>query len=154
MNWKHLDKSYVLFAMASSRCRYEQCIFLKKGPNGPYIQIPSRIGPPPRRLPVRSVADYLGVKMSYHNLEVLTFANRVHCAKLTQHRLRKRLHSPCIALKHRLRLWRSCTIATLHYGLLAVNLTLPIIQQYSILVMSMYRKITAFAPGTHMTRCC
>ena len=48
MNWKHLDKSYVLFAMASSRCRYEQCIFLKKGPNGPYIQIPSRIGPPPQ----------------------------------------------------------------------------------------------------------
>ena len=80
--------------------------------------------------------------MSYANFEHLTFEKRVHCARITFHRLRRWLHTPHIALSHRLQLWRASVLTTLMYGLLAVNITMPILKRFQQVVFGMYRQLT------------
>ena len=77
-----------------------------------------------------------------YQFEQLTFEKRVHCARITFHRLRRWLHSPHIALLYRLQLWRASVFSTLTYRLLAVNITLPILKRFQQIVFSMYRQLT------------
>lgn len=41
----------------------------------------------------------------------------------------------------RVQLWHTCVLATFHYGLVAVNLTPPIITKYMTMVMTMFRQL-------------
>ena len=142
-----LEKSHLLVAMAGSQSRSLRPKFVQTGRNGPYMMIPRRNGHA-SALPVKTSADYLGVKISYQQLERQTFERRLHSANFAFHRLRKWLQTKKISLRYRLQLWRASVVATLHYGLIAVNLTLPILSRYSTLIMSMYRRIL----GNHSFR--
>ena len=84
----------------------------------------------------------MGTCLSYSNPEQLTFEKRVQCARITYHRLRRWLHTHAIGLRHRLQLWRACVVSTLTYGLFAVNLTLPIIKNFQLIIFGMYRQLT------------
>ena len=142
-----LEKSHILISMAGHRSRQFYSRYVQMGRHGPYIQIPRR-GGQFSALPIKTSAVYLGVTVSYKHLERQTFERRMQSANLTHHRLRRWLRSTCIPLKSRLLLWRSSVLATLHYGLIAVNFTLPILSRHFTLVMGMHRRIV----GDHSFR--
>ena len=136
-----LEKSYILIEIAGTHSKKVRSSFLHQEGANTFIEIPRADGTN-SRIPVKRKADYLGTCLSYTAFEQMTFAKRVHCARITFHRLRKWLNSPHIALHYRLQLWRASVFSTLTYGLLAVNITLPILKTFQRFVLGMYRQLT------------
>ena len=136
-----LEKSYILLALAGPKSRKLRSQLLKHDGNTTYLEIPRANGTC-SRIPVKRTADYLGTQLSYTNHEQLTFAKRLQCARITFHRLRRWLNTSHISLTHRLQLWRASVVSTLMYGMLAVNLTLPIIKRFQTVIFGMYRTLT------------
>ena len=136
-----LEKSFILLEIAGSHCRKVKASILKYDGKHAYIEIPRADGSM-SRIPVKRSAAYLGTCLSYSTPEQSTFDKRVQCARITFHRLRRWLCSPQIALHYRVQLWQASVLSTLRYGLLAVNLTLPIVKQFQQIVFGMYRQLT------------
>ena len=136
-----LEKSHILIDIAGTHGRKIRSQLLKRDGTHTYIEIPRANGSY-SCIPVKKTAEYLGTCMSYANFEHLTFEKRVRCARITFHRLRRWLHTPHIALTHRLQLWRASVLTTLMYGLLAVNITMPILKRFQQVVFGMYRQLT------------
>ncbi|CAL1139392.1 unnamed protein product [Cladocopium goreaui] len=111
-----LEKSCILLEIAGSHCRKIRNRLLKYEGSHAFIDIPRANGRT-SRIPVKRTADYLGTCLSYGNYEQQTFDKRVHCARLTFHRLRRWLCTSQIALRHRLLLWKACVLSTLMYGI-------------------------------------
>ena len=136
-----LEKSHILIDIAGTHGRKIRSQLLKRDGTHTYLEIPRANGSY-SCIPVKKTADYLGTCMSYANFEHLTFEKRVQCARITFHRVRRWLHTPHIALTHRLQLWRASVLTTLMYGLLAVNITMPILKRFQQVVFGMYRQLT------------
>jgi len=136
-----LEKSFILLEIAGSHCRKIRNRLLQYEGSHAFVDIPRANGRS-SRIPVKRSADYLGTCLSYGNFEQQTFDKRVHCARLTFHRMRRWLCTSQIALRHRLLLWKASVLSTLMYGIVATNLTLPIVKQFHQIVLGMYRKLT------------
>ena len=136
-----LEKSFILLEIAGSHCRKIRNRLLQYEGSHAFVDIPRANGRS-SRIPVKRSADYLGTCLSYGNFEQQTFDKRVHCARLTFHRMRRWLCTSQIALRHRLLLWKASVLSTLMYGIVATNLTLPIVKQFQQIVLGMYRKLT------------
>ena len=136
-----LEKSYILLEIAGSHSRKTKAELLIQEGHRVFIEVPRANGTV-SRIPVKKTAEYLGTCLNYCTPEQKTFDKRAQCARITFHRLRRWLCSSQIALRYRLQLWQASVQSTLTYGLLAVNLTLPIIKQFQQLVFGMYRQIT------------
>ena len=136
-----LEKSCILLEIVGTHCSKLKAKLLKYDGTQAYVEIPRAHGRT-CRIPVKRTAAYLGTCLSYGAFEQQTFDKRVQCARLTFHRLHRWLCSPQIALRHRLQLWKASVLSTLTYGIVATNLTLPIIKQFQQIVYGMYRKLT------------
>ena len=136
-----LEKSFILIEIAGTHSRKIRSSLVKQAGGHFFLEIPRANGTH-SRIPVKKKADYLGTCLSYSNPEQLTFEKRVQCARITYHRLRSWLRTHAIGLRHRLQLWRACVVSTLTYGLFAVNLTLPIIKNFQLIIFGMYRQLT------------
>ena len=136
-----LEKSFILLEIAGTHSRKIRSSLVKQDGAHFFLEIPRSNGQI-SRIPVKKEADYLGTRLSYSNPEQLTFEKRVQCARIRFHRLKRWLRSPTIGLGHRLQLWRASVVTTLMYGLLAVNLTLPIIKRFQLIIFGMYRQLT------------
>ena len=66
---------------------------------------------------------------------------RKRAALITFQRLKKWLCNKHLALRTRLQMWHSCVFMSLTYGLLAVDITLPILTKFQSLIFGMYRRI-------------
>ena len=135
-----LDKTFALIQICGTNCRKFRSSLIKTDALGQYLDIP-RADKTFTKLRIRSKAKYLGVCVNYQNPELLTFLTRKTAALTTFHRLKKWLCNKHLSLRTRLQMWHSCVFMSLTYGLLAVDITLPILTKYQSLIFGMYRRI-------------
>ena len=123
-----LDKTFVILHICGTNCRSIRKQVIRQDAQGQYIEVPRAHGHP-TRLRVKIAAKYLGVQISYHNIEMLTMKTRLKAAQHNFQRLKRWLCSKRIRIKCRLQMWHSCVFMSMVYGLFAVDLTLPTILQ-------------------------
>ena len=135
-----LQKSFLLLAIGGTNCRRVQTKVVQRSETGLFVIIPRADGCH-TRLPVKNVATYLGVQMSYHIPEQLTLQYRMQMTKTTMHRLRQWLNARRLTMRTKMRLWTSCIYPTLTYGLLASNITFQGLFKLHTFIMSSLRKV-------------
>ena len=135
-----LDKTFAIIHICGTNCRKFRSQIIQMDALGPYLNIP-RADKTITKLRIRSQAKYLGVCVNYQNSEQLTFMTRKRAALITFQRLKKWLCNKHLALRTRLQMWHSCVFMSLTYGLLAVDITLPILTKFQSLIFGMYRRI-------------
>ena len=117
----NVDKSQILFAVAGTNSQKLQKETVIHRRDGSWINLPRQNGA--TAFKVDSVATYLGVKMNYRNMESQTLQCRLQAGNHAACRLHRWLTSRQIDCKHRLRLWNSCVLPVLTYGLFTTGIT-------------------------------
>eukprot|EP00435_Cladocopium_sp_Y103_P007033 s5033_g2.t1 len=143
-------KSHILLASAGHKAskllkglimREPHALFLLRRPSGKLS-----------KFPMRGEAIYLGVVVSYHNFEDRTVGHRMRAAWTAFNRLRSWLKSRQMGLKHRLRLWSSCILPVMTYGIHSTGITVKGMRQFQQVAFTMLRVIVGdHAYCTHHT---
>ena len=134
------SKSFMLIAYAGTNARAALKDVLQRSPTGASIRVP-RLGREHTCLPLRSKGSYLGVCISYHAFEMLTWRHRKQASWLAFARLRAWLRSRQLTRAHRMYLWKTCVFTVLTYGLLATNVTIPVLLDFQGTVYRMVRVV-------------
>ena len=93
-------------------------------------------------VPVLKQTKYLGVIVSYGDMEQATMKHRLTLAKVAFARLRTWLTArKGLSLKQRMLMWKTCVVPVLTYGLFTIGLTKPGIHKIQIALISMMRQI-------------
>eukprot|EP00438_Fugacium_kawagutii_P018546 Skav204351 [mRNA] locus=scaffold3936:141329:147985:- [translate_table: standard] len=74
------------------------------------------------KIPVVHSCSYLGIIMSYSNFELATVKHRVSAATQAYHRLHRWLRNKHLRFATRYRIWQSCVVSILVYGLWPIGL--------------------------------
>ena len=135
----NVAKSQIILALAGTNHRKLMGKLLRFDHAGPYISIPRVHGWDHFR--VTASATYLGTVVSYRNYEDLTIKSRISSARANFRRLRRWLICKKLSVKHRLRLWSSCILSTLTYGIFTVGLTKTGIHSLQTTMYQMLRQI-------------
>ena len=83
----------------------------------------------PIELPLVKVVTYLGIQLSYGNLELQTCNFRLRAAKLVRQRLLRILHSSGLRIRVRLQLHGACVRSSLLFGIHAVGVNLAVMKR-------------------------
>ena len=75
------------------------------------------------RLPIVTKLDYLGAVLSYHRPEDATTDKRLQASRTAFERMKPVLSNRNLPLQLRIRLWRTCVVSSMLYGLPQVGLT-------------------------------
>ncbi|CAL1152943.1 unnamed protein product [Cladocopium goreaui] len=134
------SKSHMLIAYAGTNARVALKGILHRSPTGASIRVP-RLGREHTCLPLRSKGSYLGVCISYHAFELQTWNHRKQASWLAFARLRAWLRSRQLTRAHRMYLWKTCVFTVLTYGLLATNVTIPVLLDFQGTVYKMVRTV-------------
>ena len=134
------SKSFMLIAYAGTNARAALKDVLQRSPTGASIRVP-RLGREHTCLPLRSKGSYLGVCISYHAFEMLTWRHRKQASWLAFARLRAWLRSRQLTRAHCMYLWKTCVFTVLTYGLLATNVTIPVLLDFQGTVYRMVRVV-------------
>lgn len=134
------SKSFMLIAYAGTNARVALKGVLQRSPTGANIRVP-RLGREHTCLPLRSKGSYLGVCISYHAFELQTWNHRKQASWLAFARLRAWLRSRQLTRAHRMYLWKTCVFTVLTYGLLATNVTIPVLLEFQGTVYKMVRTV-------------
>ena len=116
----NMDKSTMLFAIAGTNHRRSQSNIQTTVAGKVRIRVPTRKGNDSFGLETQ--ATYLGVIMSYRNFEDKTVQTRISAAKTSFRRLTRWLTGSNMHLKYRLRIWHSCILPVLQYGIFTLGL--------------------------------
>ena len=144
-------KSFVIFRHAGTNSRPAMKGHFRTTPDGQQVLIPRSSGHA-TFLPVRAAGKYLGVVLSYGNFEMQTWSHRKRAAWSAFARLKPWFHSKGLTCKNRYHLWHTCIMSILTYGLLATQVTVPILLQFQAVVFQMLRRILGdHAYCTHHT---
>lgn len=144
-------KSFLLFRASGTNPRHAQKGLFRHTSQGVCLLIPRSTGSQ-TPLPVRSKGSYLGAIMSYHNFEELTWHHRRKSGWTAFARLKVWLQTKQFPMNSRLYLWNTCIHSVLTYGLLAIQPTIKILQDYQHVVFRMLRIVIGdHAYLTHRT---
>ena len=132
------SKSHMLIAYAGTNARVALKGVMQRSPTGASIRVP-RLGREHTCLPLRSKGSYLGVCISYHAFELQTWHHRKQASWLAFARLRAWLRSRQLTRAHRMYLWKTCVFTVLTYGLLATNVTIPVLFDFQGTIYKMVR---------------
>lgn len=135
------NKSVALLATCGPKSRAVRAAHVRRDNRGEMLKIPM----PAQQtmlIPIQDTAPYLGCIMSYHNFEDTSTWHRVKLASIAFSRLRRWLcNKHHFTLKHRLRLWRTCIVPIMSYGVFAVGVTNKGIKHMLTQICTMLRRI-------------
>eukprot|EP00438_Fugacium_kawagutii_P007526 Skav231107 [mRNA] locus=scaffold2525:483158:488152:- [translate_table: standard] len=143
------DKSRVLLALGGTSYTKHQAAIQHHTASGVSLCIPrgeKRI----MHIPITDKLRYLGVIVSFRNMEKQTLDHRIDAATMTCRRLSRWLHNKRLPIQAKLNMWRSCVFQSLQYGLLAVGLTQTGLDRLQHITIHMLRKI--IADHSYLTR--
>ena len=142
-------KSAVLLTLGGTNHRHVRSTLTRRASDGEWIKIKGRHHA--FELPIVKQTKYLGVIVSYAAFEDATTRYRLSLARLAYARLKKWLTARRgFQTKARLRLWSTCVLPILTYGLFTVGLTKQGLQLLSTAMITMLRQIHhdhAYATG-------
>ena len=116
-------KSNIILAMAGTAYRADWKRLTQRDSTGLWVKIDLPDGSQ-MKFPMVKSTKYLGAIVSYGPLEDQTLKYRVQMAKISFQRLRKWLSTHNgLPTRERFKLWHSCVLTVLQYGLLATGLT-------------------------------
>lgn len=119
---------------------------MRQSPTGDQLTIPVG-GQKGVQIPIQTHATYLGCIMSYANFEDATTWQRVKLAHVGFLRLRRWLcNKHQFSLTNRLRLWRTCILPIMTYGVFAVGVTHKGLKHMLIQTTKMLRQIVQDHP--------
>ena len=151
------QKSHVLLSVTGSSSRRALKGRLSQQGSQRQMMIPRADGTK-TALPLSSQSKYLGVVMSYHAFEELTWQHRKKSSWLAFHRLKPWLKTSRLDRNKRLYLWRICIHTIMTYGLMATNITVKILHEYQAVVViacsELPSAIIHIVPITHISRSC
>lgn len=94
-------------------------------------------------VPITDRVRYLGVIISFRNMEQLTLAHRLNAASIACRRLSRWLYNKKLSIVAKLHMWRSCIYSIIQFGILAVGVTYKGLEQLQQTTILMLRKIVA-----------
>ena len=146
------SKSAILLTMGGTSYRHVRSALTYRDHEGEWIKIRGCVQE--FVLPVVKQTKYLGTLISYQQFELATTRHRLSLAKLAFNRLKRWLTARRgLAAEARMRLWTTCVLPILTYGIFTVGLTKTCLQLLQQTMFSMLRQVHhdhAFATGrTH-----
>eukprot|EP00435_Cladocopium_sp_Y103_P027159 s2933_g6.t1 len=133
------NKSQVILATAGHQSQRILSQFIQRT-DGAFIQFQRPSGQT-ARFPLGKKAVYLGIVVSYDSFEHETFQHRLRAAQTAFGRLKSWLNSKQMCIQYRLRLWRTCILPILTYGLHATTLNLKDLFIFQTKVFTMLRHV-------------
>lgn len=115
------NKSVAILTLHGSQSRKARARHVQRDQTGEVIKIPGDHGM--TLVPIRKSTVYLGCIMSYKNFEDSSIWHRVKLANIGFSRLRRWLCCNKFPRMQRLRLWQTCILPIMHYGVFAIGLT-------------------------------
>ena len=134
-------KSAILLTMAGTSFRDVRARLVTQHADGPRIKIPGTDG---RlfQIPLVQKTTYLGCVVSYGRMESDTLKHRLSLMKIAFDRLRKWLTARHgLNLTTRMRLWQTCVVPILTYGIFVIGLTPADLQRIQVTMFTMIRQI-------------
>lgn len=110
------EKSHALCAIGGSSSAKHQSQVIQRHSHGANLLIPRPNGTV-ISVPLTDRVKYLGVLISFKNLEDLSLEFRLQMAKISFGRLKRWLCNRRMPLASRLSMWKTCIVSVLHYGL-------------------------------------
>ena len=140
-------KSAVLLHLGGAHSRRMRKSLIVMHENKPHLafQHQARVW----HLPLVDKHDYLGIVLSYTRLEEHTATRRINSAQAAFAKLKPVLTHKRMPLELRIRLWKTCVLASLYYGLPQVGLTPHTVRRITVLVHKQLRHITSMP--VHLT---
>ncbi|CAL1156661.1 unnamed protein product [Cladocopium goreaui] len=115
------QKSVAILAMTGSMSRKTRAKHILCDKRGELLRIP--VDDKVTLVPIKKTTVYLGCIMGYQHFENLTTWHRVRLAQIGFARMRKWLCNRFFSRQRRLRLWQTCIMPVMTYGVFAVGIT-------------------------------
>ena len=147
------NKTFIILAMSGTACRKAWTDLIHRDSNGVWakIRMPDAST---QSFPVVKSTKYLGAVVSYGLLEDQTLRYRIKMAKLSFHRLKQWLCTHTgLPVTERFKLWQSCVLPVIEYGLLATGITDKGLSLFQTTVFTMLRTVLhdhPFRTRTHI----
>ena len=134
-------KSAILLTMAGTSYRDVRARLVTQTADGQWIKILGTQGQL-FQIPLVKKLKYLGCIVSYDRMETDTLKHRLSLMKIAFDRLRKWLTAKHgLTLPTRMRLWQTCVVPVLTYGIFVIGLTPADLQRVQVTMFTMIRQI-------------
>eukprot|EP00438_Fugacium_kawagutii_P005724 Skav230028 [mRNA] locus=scaffold261:226175:231787:- [translate_table: standard] len=145
---EHKSKALVRLVGKDLRTAQKHLVHIKHGSRHLHITDQSNTF----YIPLTHEVTYLGIRLTYHNMERCTTQHRIHCAWVTQRRLAMWLHRKKLPMALRIHLWQVSVFSSLTYGIWTVGCTPTTLHQLIHTIQHMLRKVLGdFSQHTRRT---
>eukprot|EP00435_Cladocopium_sp_Y103_P065133 s128_g27.t1 len=142
----NFQKTVILLRLAGTFHTHAQSKHIQRTADGVFLCIPYGHGHV-ARIPLKAQVTYLGVCITYGNLQRTTLDHRIEAARHLFRRLRIWLSPRSqLPLQHRYQLWKSTVFAAMNYGIYTVGLKPQGLQLIQTEIMRQLRHIAGNFP--------
>ncbi|CAE7892707.1 unnamed protein product, partial [Symbiodinium necroappetens] len=145
----NFSKTAILLKLVGKQAQQalRDCTRLKQGIPHLVVSVHGRT----QLIPIKAEHEYLGSKVSYHNVADRNLDHRLQAGQLRYHSIQKSLTGRhAITQAHRIRLWAACVFTSTAYSLAAVGITAQGLQKWETRALKHLRAI--MRKPAHLTR--